>query len=370
MLSPPRKNVDDFSADIYFINNEGGSVMKKAKTDRSRAQLTVLILAAMILFGAPARGIAAVDPACNATINGTDLILHIPVISYLDKLYSLDLKYVGNAGPSNELLGFIIAGARETTQNCAAQSQLFQAQQMTLNIASLVIGSEKYDASLELVSTRQLSAAEAATATAGTSPGKRMAADAGAPVFDFRVKSVTPLRGVWKGNSRCHKTYIDHGFNISEWAIGVASFGRLESAPDGEYELLEGMVTYRSSQFSDMGPQAWERITVDNITVPMKNGSLSSYPSILNISNLDPKYYSGQGLELMPELTGNVVACCDVNGGTYSYTTPVTAGSMAEWLKISPEKFTRSDAETISGSETTTVPPFNWECSWFFVYYP
>lgn len=78
---------------------------------------------------------------CDATISPEGLI-HIPVVRYINDLFTLDLQILDISGSSIELSLEKIAA---TAQDCPAESEITCLSPFTLNIVSLAVGSDNYN---------------------------------------------------------------------------------------------------------------------------------------------------------------------------------------------------------------------------------
>lgn len=96
---------------------------------------TVLIVTPLSIYAAD---------ECDATISQGGLI-HIPAVRYIDNLFTLDLQYQGTSGSGIELT---VENIQAPVQDCPVESEITSLSPFTLEIVSLVIGTDNFDITL------------------------------------------------------------------------------------------------------------------------------------------------------------------------------------------------------------------------------
>ena len=334
----------------------------KAKKSRVLTILYFLVIA--FCCGLPFSAHAAVDPACNATVS-SDMVAHIPVVRFHDSLYALDLRLL-SLNLSGKTASFTLAGIHPTSQECAVESVLVMSDASTiLSIPSLLWGSNIYSVTLQLVSTRRVSS----TSTAADN-GLGRSVQATESAYDVELVELLPMKDVWKGTSHCHvemTAALGSATQLTVWDMtGGATFGRSNdtSDPPGVYQLWNGILTYWATILIDASGY---RMTEAGNTY-MEMAPPYTQPNRLVVSDEGPGYYWGEGTLPLP-------AYKMIAAGQPPLTIDMPAGQVVPWLRISQNKFTRLDPETLVGNESSVYTSIangdsHITCNWFFIYYP
>lgn len=285
---------------------------------------------------------------CDATMSPEGLI-HIPVVRYIDDLYSLDLQYHGTSGSGIDLS---VENVQSTTQECPVESEITSLSPLTLKIVSLAIGSDNYDITLSDDPGLTMNAPQSPSIfdksyddkAFNAKPGRQgviWTGSDGKVHFTSTIKTYTKNNDVWKGKSECtrdvkavypggtaYATAKGRNVTFTKDTTVTADTGQLS------YKVSGGNLDYRA-YLNYNGMQNLE--TASTSAMPSSAGTIKV--GVVSMSN----EAAGTGT-LNFEKTGTAVtsvATCNYSGTAY-----------AEWLYIPSIVFSSSTKSMVEVMRT------------------
>lgn len=369
-------------------------------TEIKRAFIVMLLaLTTAVIISTPSNIYAADE--CDATISPEGLI-HIPVVRYMEDLYTLDLQYLE---PSGSGIDLSIEKVAATTQDCPAESEITSLSPFTLKISSLEVGSDNYDITLSEDSGQKTNAPQLPGFFNAPYGANGFNAETGRPAIYLgsdgkyhitpAIKTYTRNSDVWKGKSSCVRdiTAIYGGTSYAMAKAYDVKFTK-DTANSDEFEtaytVSEGSLYFaaeinrngtRIVESGDSGmsssagtiktgvlPSATGTGIVDIMSMPFSTGTATcSYSGIAYAEWLyipSAVFLSSTKSNVEVLRTGKVIELNKLPGCVGSDACG-TSANMRTWNCVSPHVSFPvpgvPDFATVSGDLT---------CTWSFKYYP